>query len=575
MTSAIELLVDGGFYEIQNAEVLVVLLHAYNSTPASLQRMAEIAREQYPRSDIYAPRLPVKLFSRSDPKHVARGIVEYLGRLPRIASYACIILVGHSLGAVLARKVWALAHGAAPDGKVNACDALEWASRIKRIVLVAALNRGWTVSSALSPADRLLWTIGTAWGNFCRHVLRQELLVFGFRRGSPFLTTVRLQCLAVDEFLRDKEQKPPIIVQLLGTADDFIAPTDNVDLATGRSFFYIEIDGATHSGVVDLEGEEAECKFRLALKGDAEALGAKALPMQDVFDGCDETDDYDASILPLQNAKVKHVVFVIHGIRDRGFWTRRIARVVKSMAREKEKDELCRSVTSTYGFFPMGPFLLPWIRRNKVEWLLDQYVAAKSLYPDAKFSYIGHSNGTYLLAKALEICPAIRFEDGVVFCGSMVRHRYDWNKYIPARVSRMVNYVATADWVVAIFPHGLESMKLQDVGGAGHVGFDDPEAANIRYVEGHHSAALVPSKWKEMAAFVLGEGTPPKPLESISQDKTTVRLGRLAPALWLIILIGVLAIGWAILRPLGLHGAALAVLFSFYLYALRVFLTRA
>ena len=140
----------------------------------------------------------------------------------------------------------------------------------------------------------------------------------------------------------------------------------------------------------------------------------------------------------------------------------------------------------------MGPFLLPWVRRGKVEWLLDQYVTAKSLYPDAKFSYIGHSNGTYLLAKALEICPAVCF-DHVVFGGSVVRCHFGWSEYIPKQVMRILNYVATADMVVAIFPQGLERMGLQDLGGAGHLGFKDPEVTN-NPIEGGHGASLAKSR---------------------------------------------------------------------------------
>ena len=136
-------------------------------------------------------------------------------------------------------------------------------------------------------------------------------MIFGFRRGAPFLTIARLQCLAVDASLRQGDERPPITVQLLGTADDFIAPTDNLDLATGRSFFYIEVDGATHNEIVDLDGEEAVSQFRIALKGDMKSLADKSISLPDVFEGCDEVDDFDVSIMPQANDDVKRVVFVI------------------------------------------------------------------------------------------------------------------------------------------------------------------------------------------------------------------------------------------------------------------------
>ena len=115
MGSEIELLAGGGFYAVRDAQVLIVMLHAYDSSPASLQRMAEVGRQEYPSSDIYAPKLPVTVFSKSDPSEIAHGIVDYLGRLPRIAAYSSIILVGHSLGAVLAQGLgsgsWRNLHG--------------------------------------------------------------------------------------------------------------------------------------------------------------------------------------------------------------------------------------------------------------------------------------------------------------------------------------------------------------------------------------------------------------------------------------------------------------------------------
>jgi pimeloyl-ACP methyl ester carboxylesterase len=275
----------GGFFSVPDAEVLIVLLHAYNRTPKNLQRIAEVVREEYESSDVYAPRIPVNLFSWADPDTIAAGLIDDLAKLPRIDSYRSIVLVGHSLGAVMARKIWAIANGATPAATVETGNTRTWADKIDRIVLVAALNRGWMVSSALDPARRLSWTLGAAWGNICRYLLKREPAIFGFRRGAPFLTMVRLQCLAVAAAM---PAKLPMVVQLLGTADDYVAPTDNLDLATGRDFHYIEVAEATHGGLVDLDDSHgpnsALASFRLALKGDAASLKDRSLKLDDVFD---------------------------------------------------------------------------------------------------------------------------------------------------------------------------------------------------------------------------------------------------------------------------------------------------
>ena len=609
---------NGGFFTKPGAKVLALLLHAYMLTPKSLEPVAAAVREAYPDSDIYAPSLPVSMLSCADPERIAADLVTKIDQLdrsrrqqPDSASYQTIILVGHSLGAVMARKVWALAHSTTRSGEVDPTLARPWAAKIKRIVLLAATNRGWMVSSAFDPFTRLMWTLGSGWGNVCRFILRREPLIFGFRRGAPFLTTTRLQCLAVSAALRARGAEQPITVQLIGTADDYVAPTDNIDLATGQAFYYLEVTDTTHREIVRLEesasGTSAAAGFRIALTADVEILKKQSVAQEDVFDLFDESvDNYDISNLPVENRKVQHVVFVIHGIRDRGFWTRRIARRIKERARAR--GEYCRSVTSTYGYFPMGPFLLPWVRRAKVEWLLDQYVAAKALYPAAEFAYVGHSNGTYLFTKALDLCPAVRFRRAV-FAGSVVQHRYDWRRFLPDapvgpspgqakhwQVERIINYVATADWVVAIFPYGLERLRLQDLGGAGHRGFaagtnllgkirpsgtataeqaaDEP-IANIGYVVGNHSAALVAQNWDDMSEFILSGATPRATTTVAEQQSTVVWLARIAPLIWFLLTCLVVGIGALLLAPLGTPGWIFAFLFALYLSLLRVVVTKA
>jgi hypothetical protein len=160
----------------------------------------------------------------------------------------------------------------------------------------------------------------------------------------------------------------------------------------------------------------------------------------------------------------------------------------------------------------------------------------------------------------------------------MVRCGFDWGSYVPDRVKRIINYVASSDWVVAIFPYGLEQMGLQDVGGAGHMGFKDA-AINVEYAKGEHSAALAPERWQEMADFVL-KGTPPQnPILGVERDPRNVRRGEHARRYWAAIVIVVLGIAFAMLAVLGWLGGfwapIMALVFWLYIYVLRVVLTRA
>jgi hypothetical protein len=210
----------------------------------------------------------------------------------------------------------------------------------------------------------------------------------------------------------------------------------------------------------------------------------------------------------------------------------------------------------------MAPFMLPWTRRAKVEWLMDQYVEAKALYPSARFSYVGHSNGTYLLAKALQMCPLLAFEH-VAFAGSVVRRDYDWRRMVQeGRVRKVLNFVASADCVVAIFPKALQTLHLQDLGSAGHDGFvNEPQAAvrDVEYVPGHHHAALHEHYWDTIAQFVV-HGTLPDPRGPARRQSSWVKfLGWVGPFIWLGLIGLVVFVFWALLAPLGLLPVPAAV----------------
>jgi pimeloyl-ACP methyl ester carboxylesterase len=245
-----------------------------------------------------------------------------------------------------------------------------------------------------------------------------------------------------------------------------------------------------------------------------------------------------------QQTEIKDVVFVIHGIRDVGHWTQKIARAVIKRNNKSKKGVAMKSETSSYGFFPMLPFILPWKRRQKVEWFMDQYAQALAEYPEADISFVGHSNGTYLLARALQDYPFCKFKN-VVLAGSVVRSDYDWAKVKSrGQVTNVLNFVATFDWVVAFFPKAIEMFKIQDLGSAGHDGFDAP-INQIKYVKGKHSAALDEKHWDAIAEFVV-TGEKPNVVEdklAQRQNKIFAFLAMIAPILWVIGLIGLFSIG--------------------------------
>jgi pimeloyl-ACP methyl ester carboxylesterase len=337
-------------------------------------------------------------------------------------------------------------------------------------------------------------------------------------------------------------------IQLLGTQDDTVSPDDMLDNDVEMenvNYFIVEVQNSTHAKIIEMERPPTDdraidqgkpeyqryTQFKFALLTDRYELRSKAVDWEDVSDAMPDEPEWG----------VKEVVFVIHGIRDKGFWTQKIARRIKQLARTNMQGPTpvsaleYRSVTASYGYFAMAPFVFPPVRIRKVAWLMDQYTEARVRYPNARFSYVGHSNGTYLVARALKDYPAARF-NRIVFAGSVVRSDYDWAAIAkpPAaelcqarRVEKVLNYVATRDWVVAAFPKAMQLYRWTDLGGAGHDGFktavqlcqapsvdaavdalQNERLLQLEYVEGRHDAAIRETHWGDIASFVV-HGTLP------------------------------------------------------------------
>jgi hypothetical protein len=277
--------------------------------------------------------------------------------------------------------------------------------------------------------------------------------------------------------------------------------------------------------------------------------------------------------------EVTDVLFVVHGIRDEGYWAEKIANRVLMLARGQPK-RVFAVETASYGYFPMLSFLRPGARQEKVEWLMDQYTTARARYPKAGFSFVGHSHGTYLLAKALKDYPAVRFNN-VVLAGSVVRRDFEWSKYMPDRVRVAFNFVTTSDWVVAFFPNALQQMQVQDLGSAGHDGFVDGLRARWlpapgKYVVGGHSAALDEAWWNTIATLVVdGEFELPPGMQLADDHFWLVKYPAMAaPLLWVgIALTLALVLRWILRRRIREWQKTLALVA--YLAVIWLVLTQA
>ena len=100
----------------------------------------------------------------------------------------------------------------------------------------------------------------------------------------------------------------------------------------------------------------------------------------------------------------------------------------------------------------MGAFLFFYDRRKHVETFMDEYTEARATYPEAEISYVGHSNGTYILASALQRYVTLSVKQ-IFFAGSVVPRAFPWTSFRDnGRINSIRNDVASGDWVVAYFP---------------------------------------------------------------------------------------------------------------------------
>jgi pimeloyl-ACP methyl ester carboxylesterase len=532
---------------------LVVFLHGIRPVIQSrLRTFHQALVEDMPDAEILAPELRIKsLFCQVSAAEIAVGIIGLIDTAwQRHGGYDEIVLIGYSAGGALARKVflgaWGQGGRRVPYEDSGGFDKLlapkEWAPKITRIVMLASLVAGWQA------AGRQRWQAWLALNasGLLGHVLSlKQLTFFEFRRGASFIVNTRLQWI---DFVRTCPTRVVPVIQMLGSNDGIVAPDESFDFAS--AFYFIEVPNSDHLQLLDVNRSEFKGQaldqqrtrrelLRSALLGETPSnKPTSKLAPAPVIESALNIQILGDFMPPEPNPEVEHVVFVIHGIRDDGYWTKKMATRIKLLGEQHK--QVWRSITPSYGYFTMLPFVFPWIRRQKVEWLMDVYAQATSRYPNATFHFVGHSNGTYLGAAAMRDYTGCFF-NRVVFAGSVVHPSYEWSLQAKnSGVQAVMNYVATRDWIVALLPNAVRRFRRFDLGGAGHLGFVEsgprPEIKSMQYLIGGHSAGIREERWDEIAHFLTRtvhvSGAPVVSKEYLEQQGRTIRaLGWLSPVL--------------------------------------------
>ena len=106
---------------------LILLIHAYTQDAASLDHVRKAVRaiDEFRDADLLVPELPFGMFSMASSTDVVAKLLHLIDatweqRAATGKPYARIVLVGHSIGGLFARKVYAAACGENADNTVRA-----------------------------------------------------------------------------------------------------------------------------------------------------------------------------------------------------------------------------------------------------------------------------------------------------------------------------------------------------------------------------------------------------------------------------------------------------------------------
>lgn len=476
--------------------------------------------------------------SNTKPLEVARALSLEIGKQAEQRPGKKIVLIGESMGALLLRRAFLQAEGT------------EWAPRVDRIVLLAGLNRGWDLTGH-KPSDMSSWRWAGLYAvSWLARLTDSGRLVMDLESGSPFVANLRLDWM---EHLRDDRLGRLEVVQLRGDIDDLVSEEDSRDLDSVAYAKYasLRVRGTDHGSIADFSDET---------KVGGEPIGAYrqekfVLAATESFARVQAQSEQD----PYQvDPSVTHVVFVLHGIRDLGQWAATFEQALKqefpSVPAKNEGNDKGRLVVASlrYGYLGMGPFLLLAKRQHYVQWLMDEYTQIRAKYPNARdIHFFGHSNGTYLLASALERYESLKI-GRVAFGGSVVSKRYDWTTILDnGQVESVRNYAAADDWVVALFPRFFEPWLMRrifanDLGSAGFNGFEPtlPKVQNVQFLEGGHSA--FEHRTREISSFLLNDTATIAPVPRVAKASLLNQGSRWATwfVVWPILAIVLGWVGW-------------------------------
>jgi alpha-beta hydrolase superfamily lysophospholipase len=403
----------------------------------------------------------LSLFSFRHPLDVARELSAFIAaHFANSDSQTSIILVGHSMGGLLVRAAYLMASGAL--GAKHA--RYQWPSRVRRIVLLASMDRG--VGS-----DSLRARIGLPIIKLLS--IFKKPFVYHLFRGSVFVTNLRISWIRYFRAL----QALPEVAQILGTRDDEVSFEDCLDSDQFPYATLIEVPGVGHVELHDLSATKDQIlHYQAILRGFTQST----------------------SSAPIRKpAESKHrVVILLHGIRASAMdWPSRLSQVIQAT------DAKTKVIMPSYGYFSARRFAIPTLHRKPLRWFQDAYSQALAEHPDAEICFVGHSNGTYLVAKSLQRISSMKFTR-VFLGGCVLPTSFQWSA-IMGQVGTVVHAFCHSDFVVAFLCSALRGTGRSDLGTAGFEGFETLPSHQYMVEKGHGAGFDSQEDLQNVASFIV------------------------------------------------------------------------
>jgi pimeloyl-ACP methyl ester carboxylesterase len=240
----------------------------------------------------------------------------------------------------------------------------------------------------------------------------------------------------------------------------------------------------------------------------------------------------------------QHTVLLVHGIRTTAEWQDSVRATLEA------SDQTIRVIPTSYEFFDLFRFLFPFstFRRRPLE-RVTALVRAEITNPRTKrLSLIGHSFGTWLIAKMLEDEPDLVFHR-VILCGSVIPQKFRWDLY-----AHRIGRDGRTEWPILndcgsrdIWPALAQSVTW-GYGASGRFGFGHVNVRD-RFHDLAHSGFFTEEFVRDFWApyLTLGEVTP-----SLRQRKRSpwfLSVITFPIKLRWILLAASLALAWAAVQP--------------------------